>query len=302
MMVHLLRPSARALFSVPHIATATRSISILPSYCVQLSQHRQQSGEAVSSRGNNNCLQSHQRRTYASKSPGSDPLELLRKSSENRQLCDEFGLRKKDVHWTFGISTSGDTLEGPPQLRTIDFQRVTPSGIDFVRKRGKGAASLTSSGKAASILCSFGKYRVGEKLEQWVAEGQCEQINLVGEGVEEGDLLKVIPSRSVVELVASMIVKEEDGKALEDDHTSMDKESHYMEVVQKTRNRLESGELTNEEIDRSVVAVRFVPYRMERYIGGPDQVMWERWEWKKASGECPEGTSLWNEPKRLLPY
>jgi hypothetical protein len=37
------------------------------------------------------------------------------------------------------------------------------------------------------------------------------------------------------------------------DHTSMDKESHYMEVVQKTRNRLESGELTNEEIDRSVV-------------------------------------------------
>jgi hypothetical protein len=33
----------------------------------------------------------------------------------------------------------------------------------------------------------------------------------------------------------------------------MDKESHYMEVVQKTRNRLESGELTNEEIDRSVV-------------------------------------------------
>jgi hypothetical protein len=39
---------------------------------------------------------------------------------------------------------------------------------------------------------------------------------LVGEGVEEGDLLKVIPSRSVVELVASMIVKEEDGKALED--------------------------------------------------------------------------------------
>ena len=111
-MVHLLRPSARALFSVPHIATATRSISILPSYCVQLSQHRQQSGEAVSSRGNNNCLQSHQRRTYASKSPGSDPLELLRKSSENRQLCDEFGLRKKDVHWTFGISTPGDTLEG----------------------------------------------------------------------------------------------------------------------------------------------------------------------------------------------
>ena len=54
-------------------------------------------------------------------------------------------------------------------------------------------------------------------MEQWLAEGQCEQINLVGdEGVGGGDLLKVIPSRSIVEIVASMVVKEEEGKALEE--------------------------------------------------------------------------------------
>lgn len=37
------------------------------------------------------------------------------------------------------------------------------------------------------------------------------------------------------------------------DHSSMDAGSHYMEVVQKTRNRLESGELTKDELDKSMM-------------------------------------------------
>lgn len=75
----------------------------------------------------------------------------------------------------------------------------------------------------------------------------------------------------------------------------MDAASHYLEVVQKTRNRLESGDLTRDELHEVVAMVKFVPNRMERYIGGPDQVIWDRWEWKR------EG-SHWKEPTRLLPY
>lgn len=81
------------------------------------------------------------------------------------------------------------------------------------------------------------------------------------------------------------------------DHSSMDAQPHYLEIVQKTRNRLQSGELTHGELGQSMMLVRFVPYRMERYVGGPEQVMWERWEWKRDNGG-----DLWEEPKRLLPY
>lgn len=42
---------------------------------------------------------------------------------------------------------------------------------------------------------------------------------------------------------------------------------------------------------------------MERMKGGPDSVLWERWEWQRASaGDCPEGTLAWDEPKWLLPH
>ena len=36
---------------------------------------------------------------------------------------------------------------------------------------------------------------------------------------------------------------------------------------------------------------------MERMKGGPDSVLWERWEWSRAdAGDCPEGTLAWNKP------
>lgn len=50
-------------------------------------------------------------RTFASKTPASDPLDLLKKSSERRGFCDANGVRKKDVHWTFELSTSGASLD-----------------------------------------------------------------------------------------------------------------------------------------------------------------------------------------------
>mmetsp|Transcript_22206 Transcript_22206/g.44068 ORF Transcript_22206/g.44068 Transcript_22206/m.44068 type:complete len:294 (-) Transcript_22206:201-1082(-) len=247
-----------------------------------------------------NC--SYQRRRFSKKSPGNDPLELLKQSSVKRDYCDEDGYRNKHQHWIFGIATSGDSLESAPTLRTLDFQRVTSSGIDFIRKRGKGAAGLASSGKSSTLLCSFGKYRPGETVEQWLAEGQCEQINLLEEDGSGRNLLSVIPSRSIVEIVASMVVKEEEGKGLEEEREPMEKHSHYMEVVQRTRQQLEKGDLTKEEIEKGIMAVRFVPYHMERLVGGPDQVMWERWQWDRDAGACPEGTPLWDAPKLLLPY
>mmetsp|Transcript_2857 Transcript_2857/g.6156 ORF Transcript_2857/g.6156 Transcript_2857/m.6156 type:complete len:294 (+) Transcript_2857:274-1155(+) len=247
-----------------------------------------------------NC--SYQRRRFSKKSPGNDPLELLKQSSVKRDYCDEDGYRNKHQHWIFGIATSGDSLESAPTLRTLDFQRVTSSGIDFIRKRGKGAAGLASSGKSSTLLCSFGKYRPGETVEQWLAEGQCEQINLLEEDGSGRNLLSVIPSRSIVEIVASMVVKEEEGKGLEEEREPMEKHSHYMEVVQRTRQQLEKGDLTKEEIEKGIMAARFVPYHMERLVGGPDQVMWERWQWDRDAGACPEGTPLWDAPKLLLPY
>lgn len=49
-------------------------------------------------------------------------------------------------------------------------------------------------------------------MEQWLAEGKCTVLPVNG----GFDLLKVVPERSVVELVASRLIKEEVGMALED--------------------------------------------------------------------------------------
>jgi hypothetical protein len=51
-------------------------------------------------------------RTFTAKAPGSDPLELLRKTSENRNLCDATGFRRPGIHWVFNIAaTNGDTTQ-----------------------------------------------------------------------------------------------------------------------------------------------------------------------------------------------
>ena len=82
----------------------------------------------------------------------------------------------------------------------------------------------------------------------------------------------------------------------------MDSINHYLDVVQKTRNRLKSGKLTKDELDKSFTLVRFVPSRMERYTGGPDQAMWDRLEWKQDSKDCFDDTVSWDKGRRLYPY
>ena len=76
----------------------------------------------------------------------------------------------------------------------------------------------------------------------------------------------------------------------------MESNSHLTEIVQQVRQET----LDHSELDASIKAFRFSPDRIERMSGSPDHVLWERWEWTRMlSGDCPEGTSPWNEPKPL---
>lgn len=50
-------------------------------------------------------------------------------------------------------------------------------------------------------------------------------------------------------------------------------------------------------------AYRFHPDRVERMKGGPDSVLWERWEWRRSpGGDASEGALAWDEPRWLLPH
>ena len=69
------------------------------------------------------------------------------------------------------------------------------------------------------------------------------------------------------------------------------------EVIQQVRQE----NLSQSELETSIKAFRFCPDRIERMSGGPDHVLWERWEWTRMkSGDCPEGTLPWHEPKSLM--
>ena len=79
--------------------------------------------------------------------------------------------------------------------------------------------------------------------------------------------------------------------------------SRLTEVVQHVRNELEDKKLDPDEIAQSIKAFRFIPDRVEFMSGGPDSVLWDRWEWtRSSSGDCPEGSLGWDEPKSLLPH
>lgn len=79
----------------------------------------------------------------------------------------------------------------------------------------------------------------------------------------------------------------------------MESTAHFTEIVQQVRQE----KPTQSELEASIKAFRFHPDRMERMTGSPDCVLWERWQWTRAeSGDCPEGTIPWEEPKALLPH
>jgi hypothetical protein len=53
---------------------------------------------------NKRLLQSTTTRAFASRAPGSNPLDVIRKECLARNLCDENGYRRPGVHWVFSIA------------------------------------------------------------------------------------------------------------------------------------------------------------------------------------------------------
>jgi len=252
-------------------------------------------------------------RTLVTKAPGADPLEVFRKDCLGRKFCDEDGYRQPGVHWVFAFATApspdGNSDDGsimPPNLRTVGIQKVGPAGIDFVTKAGSKIADTLAQEQPVSILHAQGTYKPGCSAQQWRGDGHCEKIPLA-------DILHCLPQYTVTGmLVAKRIVQEsldESGnhdlsESVSADRLALLDKSHVTEITQRTRLELENNEVSQEELEASIQAFRFCPDRLERMHGGPDSIMWERWEWmRNASGEnCPEGSIPWNPPNQLLPH
>ena len=78
-------------------------------------------------------------------------------------------------------------------MRTVNFLRVAENGIDFVTKKRN---IFVKSQNPLSLLYTDGRYRIGEIVAQWRADGICEEIELL-------DVINKIPSYTRTEMVAS---------------------------------------------------------------------------------------------------
>jgi len=224
---------------------------------------------------------------FTAKPPAKDPLALIRDECHRRKLCDEYGFRRPGVHWVFSVAVTPDDLSQPPNLRTVGVQRVSEEGIDFVMKKGSGTCDSLASGRPLAILHLQGRYLPGETAEQWRGEGHCERLPL-------NDLMDLLPHYTVASMVSSKRIEKEKDGILSGDRPMMENKSHATEIMQKTRLELENGDISDQEIDDAIRAFRFHPSRLECTIGGPDSILWDRWEWLKdeSSGQWKDGTPL----------
>ncbi|KAG7359113.1 hypothetical protein IV203_015702 [Nitzschia inconspicua] len=236
-------------------------------------------------------------RYLATKPPGSNPLDVIRKECVNRHLCDEHGYRRPGVHWVFSLAVTPDDITQPPNLRTVGVQRISDDGIDFVMKKGSGTCDSLAAGRPLSILHLQGRYMPGETAEQWRGEGYCERM------VFTKELLDKLPSYTITSMVASKRLEKEMGNQVQElnDGVSevrikVENRSHLLEVMQMTRLEYENGDVSFEEIDECIRPFRFHPTRLECMAGGPDTVLWNRWEWQI------DENGLWKEPAALLSH
>lgn len=171
-------------------------------------------------------------------------------------------------------------------------------------KRGSATSdAIATSDLPIAVLHSQGKYLPGEKSEQWRGEGHCAELPL-------SRVLDLIPHWTITSLVGSKRLANEYKDHPELLHESVSGErnemlnkSHSTEVMQKTRIELENGDVSQEELEGCIRAFRFQPDRLECMIGGPESVMWERWEWlRDESDGAPTGAIAWNEAKQLVPH
>jgi hypothetical protein len=171
-------------------------------------------------------------------------------------------------------------------------------------KRGSATAeAIASGGTPLSVLHSQGKYLPGEQSEQWRGEGHCAVLPL-------SRVLDLVPHFTITSLLGSKRLEleyKDHPEILHDsvsgDRNTMLNKSHSTEVMQKARIELENGDVSTDELEECIRAFRFQPDRLECMIGGPESVMWERWEWLRDESEgAPTGAIAWNEPKRLVPH
>jgi len=94
-----------------------------------------------------------------------------------------------------------------PNLRTINFQRVSDEGIDFICK--SKPKSIFANNKPVSFIYAVGKYRPGETVVQWRAEGICQHIDL-------DKVLDHVPEYTITQIVASARAREESHASSED--------------------------------------------------------------------------------------
>uniref|UniRef100_A0A7S4VZY1 Uncharacterized protein n=2 Tax=Ditylum brightwellii TaxID=49249 RepID=A0A7S4VZY1_9STRA len=222
---------------------------------------------------------------------GSNPLEVLRSTSEKRNLCDVEGKRRPGAYWVFGMSSNGMDDGVAPNLRTVGLQQITKHGIDYVTRKHDSSSS-SSLPPPQSILYTMGKYKPGETMEQWRGEGYSQELGLQ-------EILDCVPHYTIVEMIASqrgrLELQDEIKEEPVDERTAIHRRTRFMELVQRTRVAFENGDIDMEEIEQSLSAYRYIPNRMERMMGGSDHIMWDRWEWKHDGDD-------WLEPRHLLPY
>eukprot|EP00980_Cylindrotheca_fusiformis_P024493 scaffold11961_cov122-Cylindrotheca_fusiformis.AAC.5 len=235
-------------------------------------------------------------RALATRAPGSNPLEVMQEECYSRNLCDENGYRRPGVHWVFSMAVTPDDPSKPPNLRTVGVQRISGDGIDFVMKKGSGTCDSLASGRPLSLLYMQGRYVPGESAEQWRGEGSCQKQPL-------SEVLEVLPHYTMVAMIGSKRIELEKGnnvdelrEGVSEKRLAMQNKSHTIEVLQRTRMEMENGEITDEEKDNSIRAFRFRPTRLECMAGGPESILWSRWEWTKGD----DGN--WKEPMELLPH
>lgn len=172
-----------------------------------------------------------------------------------------------------------------------------------MKRTHPAADTLERSGKPISFLHMQGKFLPGEKAEQWRGEGICRPLPLP-------EVMDLIPHFTITSMVGSRRLAGEHDNNLEElknevseDRLAMLNKSHMTEIMQRTRIELENGDISMEELDQSIRAFRLIPDRVECMLGGPDTIMWDRWEWLRDRSVDSEGGSIvWHDPKHLVPH
>jgi hypothetical protein len=246
-------------------------------------------------------------RAFSVQPPLGDPLELLRRAAERKMLCDSQGHRRPGVNWMFQLAVT-QSFTDVPTLKTVTFQQVSSLGLDFIMKRPDvdktSTVGVLSEMPQISMLYLSGDYRAGDTVEQWRGEGTVYEIDLK-------DIISFAPSHSLVLMLASkratsqlrklegVVAPSSEPLETEVHRSRIEKHSKFVELVQQTHRELENGNISREEIEDAICAFRLVPDRLERMIGGPDMVTWDRWEWKKQTDD--KGFTSW-DVRHLLPF